>query len=274
MTMLQALVLGVVQGATEFLPVSSSGHLVLVPWLLGWQFDPGAAFVFDVLVQWGTLAAVIVYFREDLIRLVSAAVSQLAQGRPLGSADARLAWALAAASLPAAVFGLLVKDPVEAAFGDPMAVSLFLLVTAGLLALSERIGRRRRTMHEVGLADSLLIGLAQAAALFPGISRSGATIAGGLMRDLRRAEAARFSFLMSVPVMLGAGLIALLDLRHVAGAADLLLPLIAGLLAAALVGYLAVRWLLAYLATHRLTVFVIYCAVAGLAGVALSIFHG
>jgi undecaprenyl-diphosphatase len=271
MTLLQALVLGIVQGATEFLPISSSGHLVLVPWLLGWRFEPGVAFVFDVLVQWGTLAAVLVYFRDDLIRLVKAAVGQLAQGRPLGSADARLAWALAAASLPAALLGLLLKDLVETAFGDPLAVSLFLLVTALLLGLSERIGRRRRTMHEVGLLDALLIGLAQAAALFPGISRSGATIAGGLMRDLRRAEAARFSFLMSVPVMIGAGAIALLDLGGMASAAEQLPALIAGFLSAALVGYVAIRWLLAYLASHRLTVFVIYCALLGLTGVGISL---
>lgn len=266
MTLFQALILGVVQGATEFIPISSSAHLVLVPWALGWQLDHGPAFIFDVLVQWGTLVAVIAYFRADLKALVGTALSDLLRGRPFARVEGRLAWLLLLASAPAAAAGLLIKDQVQQAFTDPGVVSLFLLVTAGLLAASERIGSRTREVEQIGWLDALWIGAAQALALFPGISRSGSTIAGGMSRDLRRAAAARFSFLMSVPVMLGAGLIALVDLAGTANAGAQLAPLAVGFLGAVVVGYLSIRWLLDYLSRRPLTVFIVYCTAVGLAG--------
>ncbi len=273
MTLFQALVLGVVQGATEFLPISSSAHLVLVPWLLGWHIDPQAAFAFNVLVQWGTLLAVITYFSHDLLRLATAALRALAVRRPFATPDARLAWLLLAASLPAAIVGLLLKEQVAASFEQPRTVSLFLLLTAALLAASERIGRRRRSLDGLQLPDALWIGLAQALALFPGVSRSGATIAGGLARDLKRPDAARFSFLMAVPIMIGAGLVALADLARTPDAAAQVPPLLVGFAAAAFVGYLAIRWLLAYLTRRPLSIFIAYCTLAGLAGLALSFFY-
>jgi undecaprenyl-diphosphatase len=274
LTLLQALVLGVVQGATEFLPISSSGHLVLVPWLLGWSFQPASAFLFDVLVQWGTLVAVLVYFREDLLRLLGAAARALLRGRPFATDDARLAWLLLLASTPAALLGVLLKERVAATFQSPAAVSLFLLGTAALLAVSEWVGRHLRSMSSLRWPDALLIGLAQSLALFPGISRSGATIAGGLARNMERAEAARFSFLMSVPIMVGAGVIALIDLSEAPDASAQLQTLAAGSLAAAIVGYLAIRWLLRYLSERPLTVFIYYCAAAGLGGLILSLLRG
>ena len=259
------------QGATEFLPISSSGHLVLVPWLLGWKLDPSAAFIFDVLVQWGTLLAVIIYFFKDLVSIAAAVIRGIFEGKPFSDPMARLGWLLLAASLPAALLGVLAKSTVEAAFANPQLVSLFLLATAAILAISERIGDQLRSMDEINLPDALIIGLAQSLALFPGISRSGATIAGGLIRDLKRPDAARFSFLMSVPIMIGAGGIALLDLSGAPGAIAQLPALLIGFVTAAIVGYLAIRWLLAYLAEHRLNIFIYYCTLVGLGGLLLSV---
>lgn len=274
MSILQALLLGVVQGATEFLPISSSGHLVLVPWLLGWEFEPQTAFIFDVLVQWGTLTAVMVYFRDDLRRLLLAAWRGVLDRQPFVDSERRLAWLLLASSLPAAAAGLVLKDPVQRAFEDPIAVSGFLLLTAGLLGLSERLGKRTRPLSALTWVDALWIGAAQILALFPGVSRSGATIAGGLTRDLRRAEAARFSFLMSVPIMLGAGMIALMDLLETSPRFASVPPLLVGFLAAAAVGYIAIRWLISYLSRHPLTIFILYCSLLGAAGILLRFFRG
>jgi undecaprenyl-diphosphatase len=274
MTVFQALILGIVQGATEFLPVSSSGHLVLVPWLLGWHLDPQAAFVFDVLVQWGTLLAVIAYFWQELVDLVRAAVLGLLHGHPLESAAARMAWLLVLASLPAAVLGLAFKDQVEAAFSQPVMVFGFLFVTAALLTISEWLGHRSRTMDSLRWTDALWIGFAQVLALLPGVSRSGSTIAGGMTRNLRRPDAARFAFLMSVPIMIGAGLVALRDLIRLPDAGAQAGNLAVGFLAAAVVGYLAIRWLLRYLSHRPLTVFIAYTAAVGLLGLVLSIWRG
>ncbi len=274
MTLLQAFVLGIVQGATEFLPISSSGHLVLVPWLLGWRFDPRVAFVFDVLVQLGTLAAVIAFFWRDLVSLVRAAFAGLVQRHPLATAEARLAWLIAVATVPAALAGVLFKDAVERAFASPAAVSAFLLLTAALLYASERLGRPRRDLLSLTVTDALWVGLAQALALLPGVSRSGATMASGLGRGLHRPEAARLSFLMSVPVFLGAALVATRDLAATGQALTLAAPLLVGFVTAGVVGYLAIRWLLAYLARRPLTPFAVYCLLAGLAGLLLSWLRG
>jgi undecaprenyl-diphosphatase len=274
MTLLQALVLGLVQGATEFIPVSSSAHLVLVPWILGWRLEPQAAFVFDVLVQWGTLVALVAFYWRDLVAIVRAVILGLARRRPLEDPLARLGWLIAAASVPAAIAGLLFKDAVESAFNDPAAVSAFLLGTALLLFLSERLSRQTRQLSELTLIDALWVGLAQALALLPGISRSGSTIAGGLTRGLRRPEAARLSFLMFVPVMLGAGGIALKDLAGAPAPAAQLPALAVGFLTSAVVGYLAIRWLLGYLSHRSLTPFALYCLVVGLGGLLLSVLRG
>jgi undecaprenyl-diphosphatase len=274
MTFWQSIILGVVQGATEFLPISSSGHLVLVPWLLNWNLDPAAAFIFDVLVQWGTLLAVITYFFQDLIDIIRAVLRGLIKGEPFNTPLAKRGWLLVLASVPAALLGVLAKSSVEAAFANPRIVSLFLLATAAILFASERIGKQRRDLDQITSLDALIIGLAQSLALFPGISRSGSTIAGGLTRDLTRADAARFSFLMSVPVMIGAGLITLLDLANMPGASDQLTSLALGFISAAVVGYLSIRWLLNYLSRRPLTIFIIYCSLIGAGGLILSVFRG
>jgi undecaprenyl-diphosphatase len=274
MTILQAILLGVVQGLTEFLPISSSAHLVIVPWLLGWDLDPAYAFAFNILVQLGTLVAVMIYFAAPLLDMLRAVWTGLLLRRPLADPRARLAWLLALASVPAVVAGLLLHDIVEEAFASPAAVFFFLLVTAGLLTAAERFGRSERPLDALTPSDALVIGAAQALSLFPGISRSGSTISAGLFRRLLRAEAARFSFLMSIPVMIGAGIIGLKDLADLAPDTGLILPVIAGFLAAAVVGYLSIRWLLGYLAGHRLTVFAVYCFAVGLLGLLLVWLRG
>ena len=168
------------------------------------------------------------------------------------------------ATLPAVIFGLLGKDLIEHAFASAKMTGYFLFLTAILLVIAETMGRRNRSMEEIGWLDSLLIGFSQVFALLPGVSRSGATIAGGMTRHLDRSAAARFSFLMSVPVMVGAGVLALKDLAELPAAHDFLLPLLAGFFAALVSGYIAIRWLIAYLSKHSLYLFAVYCTVLGL----------
>jgi undecaprenyl-diphosphatase len=273
-TILQAFLLGVVQGLTEFLPVSSSAHLVIVPWALGWEFDPAYAFAFDVLVQMGTLLAVIVYFAHTLREMLVAVWSGLRARQPWADPRSRLGWLILLATVPAVIAGLIFHDLVEAAFGSPTAVFFFLLVTGALLAGAERFGRPQRDLNRVTALDAVAVGAAQALALLPGISRSGSTISAGLLRGLQRSEAARLSFLMSIPVMIGAGLVGLKDLADLSPGLELLLPVVVGFLTAAIVGYFTIRWLLAYLAGHRLTAFAAYCFVVGIGGLVVTWFNG
>lgn len=259
MSLIQAILLGLVQGATEFVPVSSSGHLVLVPWLLGWESPD---LVFDTVVHWGTLVAVLAYFWRDWLVLITAWLRGLLRWDwrdPL----ARLMWLLILGSIPAAAIGFLLEDFFESLFGKPVWVSVFLLVTAGLLALSERLGERTRDMDDLRWPDALAIGLGQAAAIAPGISRSGATMATGLFRGLRRPVAARFSFLLATPIIFGAGLVKLLDLFATPDPLAQVPVLVAGFLAAAASGYLCIWGLLRYLKRGKLYPFAIYCACAG-----------
>lgn len=260
MTIVEAVVLGIVQGATEFIPVSSSGHLVLVPWLLRWA-EPG--FAFYVLVQWGTLVAVFIYFWRDVAALVGAFVDGLIHRRPLGTPEARLAWLIIVATLPAGVIGFVFKDYFESTFSAPAASAVQLLVTGLMLAASERLGRQTRALSNLGWLDAVVIGLAQTISILPGISRSGATMAGGLVRDVEREAAARFSFLMSIPALLGAGLIAMADLVASGGVSSELPNISAGFIAAAITGYLAIAGLLAYLRRRPLYVFAAYCWLFG-----------
>ncbi len=267
MDLIKALILGLIQGATEFVPVSSSGHLVLVPWLLNWP-EPGL--VFDTVVHWGTLAALLVVFWQDLWRLLRAWLTSvwscIRRSGVVGGevrTDARVAWWIIIGTVPAALLGWLFEEWFERLFATPSAAAGFLLLTAAILAASERWGRRNKTLEQMGPADALLIGLAQAAAIAPGISRSGATMGMGLARGLRRDVAARYSFLLSTPIIFGAGLFKLMDLFGAAEASGQLPTLIVGFLAAAASGYGCIRFLLRYLQRGRLYPFAIYCAVVG-----------
>ncbi len=263
MTILQAIVLGIVQGVTEFLPISSSGHLVLVPYLFGWKFPADQAFSFDVLVQLGTLLAVIIYFWRDLYIIIRCFILALVHRRPFESPEARLGWYLIISAIPASIVGLALKSQIEAAFASPAAVGVFLFVTAALLLIAEWLGKRRRTLEEMHWNDAVWIGAAQILSLFPGVSRSGSTIAGGMTRNLERASAGRFAFLMSIPVMLGAGLVSSLDLVKMPHLSSFLPVLAAGFLTAAVVGYISIAWLLSYLNRHSLIPFAIYTAILG-----------
>ena len=263
MTFLQAVILGIVQGLTEFLPISSSAHLVIVPFLLGWQIPAEQVFPFDVLVQMGTLLAVIVYFWQDLWAIIKAFITGLVRLKPFADAQARLGWYLILATLPAVLFGLLVKDQVEAAFNSVALTAGFLLLTAVFLMLAENYGRRARTLTTITWLDALIIGLFQALSIFPGVSRSGSTLTGGMLRQFDRFAAARFSFLMSIPVMLGAGALELKDLLEKPTWTSFW-PLIAvGFAAAAVVGYLSIRWMLRYVMHHSLRSFAVYCSAIG-----------
>ena len=259
MTIWQSILLGIIQGLTEFLPISSSGHLVIAPYLFNWHIPVQQAFVFDVLVQLGTLLAVIVYFRKDLYRIILGVINGLLHKKPFAEPDSRLGWLLVLATIPAIIAGLLFKDPVERAFASPVAVALFLLVTAAFLVIAERLGKRNRQLESVAWLDALVTGVFQAVSLLPGVSRSGSTITGGMLRGLDRPSAARFSFLMSVPVMIGAGVLAVKDLLQTANFSMQIPSLVVGFIVAALVGYVAIHWLLAYLSKRPLYLFAIYC---------------
>lgn len=274
MTILQSIILGIIQGLTEFIPISSSAHLVIAPYLFGWSIQPQVAFIFDVLVQVGTLVAVVVYFWQDLVAILRAFVTGLITRHPFADPQARLGWYLILATLPAVILGVLIKNLVEKAFSSPLAAALFLLGTAALLVIGERLGKRTGKMEHLNWKDSLVIGLFQAISLFPGISRSGATISGGMMRNLDRPSAARFSFLMSVPVMLGAALVTIKDLVGIPNFTSYIPTVLAGFLTAAVVGYLAIRWLLSFLSRKPLYVFAVYCVILCLVTLGVALIRG
>jgi undecaprenyl-diphosphatase len=263
MSWIEILVLAVVQGLTEFIPVSSTAHLRIVPALFGWE-DPGAAF--SAVIQIGTLVAVLWYFWRDVVRILTAMIADLTRGRFVSTNDARLGWMIAAGTLPIVICGLLFKDHIETTLRSLYVMSAALAGVAALLALAEWVVARRaaagipgREIQEARWRDSLIVGLAQAAALIPGTSRSGATILGGLCSGLTREAAARFSFLLSIPAILAAGLFQLVDARH-----ELLqssgdgLKLIVALVVTAIVGYATIPWLLGFLRKRTTFVFIVY----------------
>ena len=260
MDLIQAIILGIIQGATEFIPVSSSGHLVLVPWLLGWE-PPGL--IFDTVVHWGTLVAVLAYFWRDWWNLITAWLRGLVHW-DWRDPDARLMWLLVVGSIPAVIIGYLLEDFFESLFGQPVWVCVFLMVTAGLLASAEWLGKKTRDLDDLRWPDALVIGLGQAAAIAPGISRSGATISVGLYRGVKRAAAARFSFLLGTPIIFGAGLFKVIELFSIPGGAAQAPALLVGFLAAAVVGYLCIWFLLRYLQRGKLYPFAIYCVLLGI----------
>ncbi|HEV2037625.1 MAG TPA: undecaprenyl-diphosphate phosphatase, partial [Candidatus Eremiobacteraceae bacterium] len=238
MSILQAIILGIVQGLTEFIPVSSTAHLILVEKVLGWNFDPDLNFAFNVLVQLGTTVAVIIYFWKDLGGIVTAVGHGLAERKPFATSESALGWLIVVATIPAVIIGLLFKKQFAALEERPALVAAVLIVASLLLFAGERIGRRTRPLTSVNLLDAIVIGAAQAVALIPGVSRSGATISGALARDLERPAAARFSFLMSVPVLVGAGVLAFRDLLKVPNYGSLLPALLVGFVVAGIVGFI------------------------------------
>jgi undecaprenyl-diphosphatase len=260
MNLFQAFILGILQGATEFLPVSSSGHLVLVPWLLGWE-KPSLAF--DAVVHWGTALAVIVYFWRDWLALIQA-VFQAIRQRSIADPKARLTLLIVIGTIPAALIGYLFEDFFEAMFARPVAAAAFLLVTAAFLSITEWLSRPERALEQLTWLDALLVGLGQALAIFPGISRSGATIAAGLARGLKREPSARFSFLLATPIILGTGGLKIINLIEAGDLVSQAPAFIVGLLGAGIVGFGCIHYLLRYLQRRRLYPFAAYCAAAGI----------
>jgi undecaprenyl-diphosphatase len=263
MTPFQAVILGIIQGLTEFLPISSTAHLKIIPDLLGWD-DPGAAFT--AIIQWGTWLASVVYFRHDILRLLRGFILGIWDGNFFADRDSRLAWLLIFATLPIVVAGLLLKKYIEGPFRSLYVIAASAILLALLLALAEWVTRRRgangKELEQVGWFESLLVGFAQTIALIPGASRSGTTITGGLFAGLNRATAARFSFLLSLPAVFGAGLVECWHLykeKHpLLTTPEGVMNLVIGTVVAGVVGYVAIAALMRFLRTNTTWVFVGY----------------
>jgi undecaprenyl-diphosphatase len=272
MSLFQAFLLGIVEGLTEFIPVSSTAHLLIGQTILGLPAND-AMFSFLVLVQIGTIVSLLIYFWKDLISIVADTLKNLSGLRDFKSLpeNAKLGWYIVIATIPALIAGYLLKDTIQALFLKPLVeAAIRLFAAAILLALAEWLTKKDRALRSMNWLDALVIGLFQIIAVFPGASRSGSTISGGMFRSFDRPSAARFAFLMSVPVMLAAGGYQMLDVVHMTGLADFLPVLAVGFITAAIVGWFAVGWLLRYLSGHSLYVFSAYCAVVG---VIVLIFH-
>jgi len=258
-TVLQALVMGIVQGLTEFLPVSSSGHLVIVPFLFGWNDAFLTSLAFSVMLHMGTLVALLVYFRDDWARLIPAGFAALRDRSFRSDPDRRLAGLLVAATVPGALAGLLFNDVIENQFRQVGLVALMLVVGGVILFAADRVGRRSRAIADITFPVAVGVGAAQAIALIPGISRSGISISAGRLAGLDREAAARFAFLMATPITAGAGIFELRKLlTGEAGVQVELAPLLVGTVAALLSGLAAIHFMLRYLRTRSLDVFVLY----------------
>jgi undecaprenyl-diphosphatase len=258
-TFAQAIVMGIVQGLTEFLPVSSSGHLIIVPYLAGWNDPFITSLAFSVMLHIGTLVALLVYFRADWLRLIPAGFATIRDRSFEGDPDRRLAWLLSVATVPALIIGVLLNDVVEQRFREVGLVALMLVVGGGILWLAERQGSRRLLPVDLTFAKALAIGGAQAIALVPGISRSGISISAGLFAGLDRESAARFSFLMATPITAAAA--AYETYRVVTNDAGIVVdvaPLFGGMAAALISGLVAIAVLLRFLRTRSTDIFVVY----------------
>jgi undecaprenyl-diphosphatase len=254
----QAIVLGIVQGLTEFLPVSSTAHLRIVPAFAGWD-DPGSAFT--AVVQLGTMAAVLLYFRADLWRILRTWALSLRDPELRGELDARMGWYIGLGTVPIAVFGFIFRDQIESGGRNLYLIGSALIVLGLVLLYAERVGRKDRDLSGFGPGDAAVMGFAQAAALVPGVSRSGATITGGLFRGFERESAARYSFLLSVPAVVLSGLF---EARKIGGAGSAAAgPTILATLLAFVVGYASIAWMLRYLVRHSTAVFVAYRVTLG-----------
>lgn len=270
MNLIQAITLGIAQGLTEFLPISSSAHLRIVPAIMGWE-DPGAAFT--AIVQIGTLAAVLIYFAKDIVSISGAVISGLIKGKPFETDESRTGWMIAVGTIPIVVFGLAFKDQIETVLRSLYWVSAALILLALVLVVAEkhtsnrvRDGRRGKAIKEITWTDAIIIGLAQALALIPGSSRSGVTITAGLFRNLDRETSARFSFLLSLPSVFAAGAYQLYKTWDVITASnDNMIAIAVATIFAFVSGYLSIAFLLAYLKRHSTGVFIGYRLILGIA---------
>ena len=259
MSWLEAIVLGIAQGLTEFLPISSTAHLRIIPAFAGWE-DPGA--YFTAVVQLGTMAAVVIYFWRDLVRIVRTWFLSLRRPELRGELDARMGWYVIVATIPIVIFGVAFRDQIENGARNLYLIGVTLIVLGLILLVADRTARLARGVDDVTMRDAVWVGLAQALALIPGTSRSGATITAGLFLGLKREAAARFSFLLSVPAIVLSGLYGLLEIFT--GSDDVSLgPLAVATVFAFVFGYISIAFLLRFLATHSMLVFVVYRVVLG-----------
>ena len=261
MDLIQSIILGILQGLTEFLPISSSGHILIVPALLGWE-DPGAAFT--AVIQLGTEAAVLIYFRKDLWDIAKTWLASLHRPELRGELNARMGWYLIVATIPIGLLGFAFQDQIETAARNLWLVGSTLIAFGLILGWADRVGAREREVGELSFRDGVLIGLAQSLALIPGVSRSGATISAGLFLGLNRRAAARFAFLLAIPAVVVSGLYELYKL--LSGKEHFDEPMIniaVATLVSFVVGYAVIAWLLRYLATHSMSIFVWYRVILG-----------
>ena len=253
MELFQAFILGMVQGLGEFLPISSSAHLILTPYLFNWP-DQGLAF--DVALHWGTLFAVVAYFRKDIWNLIRGFFHSLMPStRDLTSNTyQKLSWLIILATIPAAVIGKIFEHQVETVFRNPILIAVTLSVMGVLLLLADKYGSKLKNLTDMKWGNAIVIGLAQAAAIIPGFSRSGSTITAGLIQGFTRQDAAKFSFLMAIPITLGAGLLKLPEISDIQNQAQLLV----GFLSSTIFGFLAIKYMLKYIANKSFAVFAWY----------------
>ena len=289
MSILEAIVLGIVQGLTEFLPISSTAHLALIPWLVtklgvaNWS-DPGLTF--DVALHGGTLLAILVYFWRTWLQILSAAFggkvvrfsesddSQRHLTPEEERNERRLLWYMIAATIPAGLAGALLEKRIETSFRSPVLMASMLIIVAAVMWLSERVSRYQKPLTQISFGDAMTVGALQAFAVVPGVSRSGITISGGLFRNFTREAAARFSFLLSTPIIAGA---ALLKLHHVTKEGlppGMATPFLVGIVVSAVVGYATIAWFIRYLGVKTLAVFVVYRIVFGLIVLGLGYYAG
>lgn len=263
MIIFQALILGLVQGLGEFLPISSSAHLILIPWLFGWTDPVLTSLTFDVALHMGTLLAVVLYFWKDWVKLFQAALAKRS------SPEKRLFWYLVIATIPGGLFGLAFEKQAETVFRSPLLIGIMMILLGIFLYIADKKSRVRRldTMH---ITDAIWIGLSQALAIIPGVSRSGSTMTTARFLNFGREDAARFSFLMSTPIILGAGV---LKLRHLTMSA-INAPFIVGIITSFIVGILSISFLLYFLRTKNFRVFVIYRFLVGIGVLLLYFLRG
>jgi undecaprenyl-diphosphatase len=286
-TILESIILGIVQGATEFIPISSSAHLIIVPWLFGWSDPALTSLTFDVALHLGTLLAVLAFFARDWLRLIRAFFRSIAERRIGTDPDRRLAWLVVIGTIPGGIAGVLFESKLDALFHEPgvpiapIAMIIMAVIIAGfgvLLLLADHLARHVQGMQDLNLKNTLLIGLSQALAVFPGVSRSGSTITTGLALGLKRETAAKFSFLLSAPIIAGAGLKSLWEIYSglktgaVAQADLILFPI--GFIMAAISGFLCIRLLMNYLQKHNINIFVYYRWALALLVVVVALLRG
>ena len=285
MPIYQAVVLAIIQGLAEFIPVSSSGHLIIVRRLLGWnELSPAHELTFDVALHFGTLLSVLFYFRRTWFQIVRAALGgKVVRFSEATSSDQDLTldeqreerlllWFLAAATIPGAIAGKLLEHSAEDYFREHIfLIAGALIIVALMMWWAEKVGQLKKPLTAISFADAIIVGCAQATALVPGVSRSGSTITAGLFRNMTRDAAVRFSFLLSTPLIAGAALLKARELRKEGLPAGMHAPFIVGVLVSAIVGYVAIAWLIRYLQSHSLKVFIVYRIVAGLVVIALAL---